>query len=87
MRCLGLCCLLPGGSAVAQSTTVAIRGVTVVDVTDGSLRPGQTVLIDGSRIGVIGPVAELGVPADADIMDGAGGYLIPGLWDSHVHSV
>lgn len=39
-------CLLPATPAVAQSTTVAIRNVTVVDVPDGSLRPNQTVPLE-----------------------------------------
>ncbi len=73
-------------SALARSTTVAIRDVTVVDVTDGSLRTGQTVLVEGDRIGAVGAAAEVDVPATAEILEGAGAYLIPGLWDMHVHA-
>ena len=78
--------LLLSGCA-KTSPTVAIRNVTVVDVTDGSLRPEQTVLIAGNRIVAVGPTDEVRMPGDADLVEAAGGYLIPGLWDMHVHSV
>lgn len=84
---LGCLCLLLWTSARAQSTTVAIRDVTVVAVSDGSLRPGQTVLVHGNRIDAVGNVAEVEVPPDAEVVEATGGYLIPGLWDTHVHSV
>jgi serine-type D-Ala-D-Ala carboxypeptidase/endopeptidase len=73
-----------GRSATAD---VAIRGGTVVDVTSGSLVPDQTVLIAGNRIVAVGPSDEVGIASGADVVDAAGGYLIPGLWDMHVHSV
>ena len=80
-------CLLHLACAHAQSPTVAIRGVTVVDVRDGSLHPEQTVLVTGNRIAAVGPVREVAVPDDAEVVEAAGHYLIPGLWDMHVHSV
>jgi imidazolonepropionase-like amidohydrolase len=80
-------CLLPLVCAHAQIPTVAIRGITVVDVRDGSLHPGHTVLVVGNRIAAVGPVREVAVPDDADVVEAPGLYLIPGLWDMHVHSV
>ena len=80
-------CLLVFGCAHAQPSTVAIRGITVVDVKDGSLHPGQTVLVAGNRIGAVGSVREVAVPDHAMVVEAAGRYLIPGLWDMHVHSV
>src|SRR5215207_9611153 len=67
--------------------TVAIRDVTVVDVIGGLLRADQTVLLAGNRIVAVGPAKEVRIPDDADLIDGAAGYLIPGLWDMHGHSV
>jgi imidazolonepropionase-like amidohydrolase len=61
--------------------------VTVVDVRDGSLHPEHTVLVSGNRIAAVGPAHEVAVPDDAEIVEAAGRYLIPGLWDMHVHSV
>jgi amidohydrolase family protein len=83
----GILCLLAVSSAHSASVTVAIRGVTVVDVTDGSLDPERTVLVAGSRIAAVGAAREIAVPDNAEIVEGVGGYLIPGLWDMHVHSV
>ena len=67
--------------------TVAIRNVIVVDVLNGSLRPDHTVLVAGNRIVTVGPAGEVRIPGGADVIDATGGYLIPGLWDMHVHSV
>jgi imidazolonepropionase-like amidohydrolase len=58
-----------------------------VDVTDGSLREDHTVLIRENRIVAVDTTDKIPIPDDANVMDGAGGYLIPGLWDMHVHSV
>jgi Amidohydrolase family len=80
-------CLLLVACSPAQSPTIAIRGVTVVDVRDGSLHPDHTVLVAGNRIVTVGPAHEVAVPDDAEIVAAAGRYLIPGLWDMHVHSV
>lgn len=80
-------CLLLSACAAPQSADVAIRGTTVVDVVSGVLVPDQTVLIEGNRIATVGPTDEVEIPPEADVIDGSGGYLIPGLWDMHVHSV
>jgi len=73
-------------SASAQDASLAITPVTVVDVTGGTLHPNQTVLIEGRRIAAVGSVDEVAVPDDAETVDTEGGFLIPGLWDMHVHT-
>lgn len=78
--------LLLGACAKTPTAELAIRGVTIVDVTDGSLSSGQTVLVEGNRIVAVGPVAEVAVPDDAEVVDATDGYLIPGLWDMHAHT-
>lgn len=65
----------------AQSETL-LTDVTIVDVVDGRLTAGQSVLI---RDGLIAEVGSDITSDSANRIDGAGGYLIPGLWDSHVH--
>ena len=62
---------------------IAISNVTVIDAVSGE-RPGQTVLIDGDRIVNVGP-SESFSPNAIDMIDGTGKFLIPGLWDMHVH--
>lgn len=79
-------CVLLAACSRAVDADLAIRDVTVVDVTDGSLLAAQTVLVKGNRIVAVGPADEVGVSETAEVVDGAGGYLVPGLWDTHVHS-
>src|SRR4029450_6725058 len=67
--------------------TTAIRNVTVVDVVGGVLRPNQTVLVKGNRLEAIGPAHGVTVSDPAQVVEGTGKFLIPGLWDMHVHSV
>ncbi len=79
--------LLLSGCAESQRADLAIRGATVIDVTDGSLLTDQNVLIEDNRIVAVGPKDEVQVPDDAEVVEAEGKYLIPGLWDMHVHSV
>ncbi len=68
-------------AGLAQADTL-VTNVTVVDVETGDLTEGQSLLIRDGVIAALGP----GIEADgATRVEGAGGYLIPGLWDSHVH--
>lgn len=71
----------------AQSPALAFKDITVVDATDPSPRAHQTVVILGNRILAVGHVDSVVVPAGARVVRGAGKYLIPGLWDMHVHTV
>lgn len=84
---LGAVCLLLIGYAQTQPATLAIRGVTLIDVIDGVLRAEHTVLLTGNRIVAVGAADEVTIPDGAEVVDGARGFLIPGLWDMHVHSV
>jgi imidazolonepropionase-like amidohydrolase len=84
-------CARPPAARSAQPTTgtradLAITHVDVVAVTDGSIRSDQTVLISANRIAAVAPSRELTVPAGAQVIDGRGRYLIPGLWDMHAHA-
>jgi hypothetical protein len=71
--------------AGAPGATLAITHVTVVDVAGGPSRADQTVLISGNRIVQVAPAAQVRVPRGARVVDGAGKWLIPGLWDMHTH--
>jgi imidazolonepropionase-like amidohydrolase len=46
---------------------------------------GQTVLVDRGLIAAIGPTDSIPLPQHAQVVDGAGKTLVPGLWDSHQH--
>lgn len=68
------------------SASLAIVGVTIIDGSDPSPRADQTVLIDGNRIVAVGSAASTEVPARAQVIEGRGRFLVPGLWDMHVHT-
>ena len=72
-------------SAAAQ-TTVAITNVTVIDASSPAPRTNQTVVIEGNRIARVVAANSAQVPAGARVISGRGKFLIPGLWDMHVHT-
>jgi imidazolonepropionase-like amidohydrolase len=78
--------MMAAGCAGSQTTAdIAITNATVVDVETGELQVNQTILIaDGRIVDVQSGLG--GQPAAAQVLDAKGGYLIPGLWDMHVHS-
>ncbi len=75
-------CLLPACGPRTPPADLAIQNVTVVDAVEGA-RAGMTVVIRGDTIVAIAPSGD--APAALRVVDGTGRYLIPGLWDMHVH--
>jgi imidazolonepropionase-like amidohydrolase len=65
---------------------LAFVGVDVVDVVDGGILESHTVLVEGDRITAVGPEGEVAVPEAARVIEARGRYLMPGLWDMHVHT-
>lgn len=65
---------------------LAISGVTVIDATGAPAKPDMTVIITGDRITEIARTGEVAIPKSAQVIDGTGKFLIPGLWDMHVHT-
>jgi imidazolonepropionase-like amidohydrolase len=65
---------------------LAFRNVAVFDAQARVRRTGMTVVIDGNRIVAAGPAGSVAVPAGAEVVDGAGKTLLPGLWDMHTHN-
>jgi imidazolonepropionase-like amidohydrolase len=70
-------------AAIAQSVAVAIENVTLVVPGQTKAMEGQTVVVQGGVFTAVAKGAK--VPAGAKRIDGTGKYLIPGLWDMHVH--
>ena len=67
----------------AQKSTLVVRNVALIDMRNDRVQIGMTVIVEGNRITRIGK--NIGPPKDARIIDGTGKFLIPGLWDMHVH--
>jgi hypothetical protein len=64
---------------------LAFTHVTVIDATGAPPKPDRTVVIAGGRISVLDTSAKLTPPQDAQVIDATGKFLIPGLWDMHIH--
>jgi imidazolonepropionase-like amidohydrolase len=71
----------------AQESTLAFTHVNVIDATGAPVRADMTVIIQGKQILQIGKSGEIAVPKTARVVDGRDKYLIPGLWDMHVHEI
>jgi imidazolonepropionase-like amidohydrolase len=73
-------------SSANEGSITAFTHVSLVPMTAEIVLENQTVLIEGSRIAAVGPADEILIPPDAVIIDGEGGYLMPGLADMHMHT-
>ncbi len=71
-------------AASAAGQDLVLTNANVIDVTDGSVTTGATVVVTGGRIVSIDEGGGAG-PAEARTVDLAGRYLAPGLMDAHVH--
>ena len=75
--------LLIGLQLFSLQAGIVIENITLIDAKSGA-RNGQTVFIENGVIQSIGNASESNVE-NSQIIDGNGKYLIPGLWDAHVH--
>ena len=73
------------------SSALVLKHVTLIDVTADqpltALKFDQAIVITGNRITAMGQSESVKVPPGAQIVDGGGRFVIPGLWDMHVHSL
>jgi imidazolonepropionase-like amidohydrolase len=82
---LCLTSVLVAAETQSPSPPLALTHVTVIDMTGAPAQPGMTVLISGGKITELGPTSRVHPPHDAHVIDATGKFLIPGLWDMHVH--
>lgn len=71
---------------IDKSKSLLLYNVNIVNIHDGSMRTQKAILIEGSKIKSIGKFGDLkrGIPKN-NLIDGKGKYIIPGLWDMHIH--
>ena len=79
-----ICC---AACAAAQEPALAITHVNLIDATGVPVQADMTVIVQGRQISQIGKSDATPLPKGARVVDGRGKYLIPGLWDMHVHEV
>lgn len=78
-------------SALAQERStqgqppLVLSHITVIDATGAPAQHDMTVVIANGRIAEIGKSSAVGPPRGAQRIDATSKFLIPGLWDMHVH--
>jgi imidazolonepropionase-like amidohydrolase len=74
----------PTLQAVPPGAWVIVNG-TVIDGTGAAPIADGAVVIEGDRIASVGPAAGYAIPPDAVLLDAAGGTILPGIINAHVH--
>ena len=74
------------GPPEVRQPSLALSHVNIIDVVTGSTQRDMTIVVTGSRIVSIQPTNRTRIPSSANVFDASGKYLIPGLWDMHVHA-
>lgn len=60
-----------------------VKAVNIIDLNTGSVRRANDVLVTNGRIAQV--QTHMSAPHGATQIEGRGKFLIPGLWDMHVH--
>jgi hypothetical protein len=83
-----LCSTGNGAQLAARNDTASLvfTHITVIDAAGSLPKSDMSVVISGRRIARIGKTALVEIPRGARVVDAHGKFLIPGLWDMHVHS-
>ena len=68
-----------------MTTPIYITHVTVIDTESDKEDRDRTVIISDDRISAVRDSKDLKPPKGAKVFEGTNRYLIPGLWDMHVH--
>ena len=68
-----------------EKADIAITNVTIIDLKGGPVKSEMTVLITHNRICKIDRADKISLAEGVTQIDGSGKFLIPGLWDMHVH--
>jgi imidazolonepropionase-like amidohydrolase len=76
---------LVGWRTDAQQKALVLTHLTIIDITGGPPKPDMTVVVIGNQITDLGEAGKVSVPQGGRVIDAGGKFLIPGLWDMHVH--
>lgn len=85
LLCLVFQMACSASSIDSREPVTAIVNVNVVPMTEEIVLYDQVVLAAGDQIIAVGNSDEVETPRGANIIDGHGSYLMPGLADMHVH--
>lgn len=79
--------LVAQSNKTAQNSSTVFNHVTVIDVMGAPSKSEMTVIVTGNQISAIGKTGKVRVPKNSQIIDATGKFMIPGLWDMHVHAL
>lgn len=85
----GLAAFALAGVGAVQAQTrgpLVIQGATLIDGNGGAPLANAVVVVQGNRIVAVGRAGQVQIPAGAQVIDAAGKYVLPGLWDAQVNS-
>ncbi|MFC2165376.1 amidohydrolase family protein [Acidobacteriota bacterium] len=68
-----------------QPATLVLTNVTLIDGTGAPPQSGVSIVIVDELISAVGSTDKIEIPRKAIVVDASGKYIIPGLWDMHVH--
>lgn len=77
--------MLLSSSSLANEGTIAFVGATIIDGTAAEPLQDGVLVITNGRIRTVGPRAAVTIPNNAEIVDVAGKYIMPGLINAHGH--
>src|SRR5262245_61195668 len=77
--------LVAGGKTYPLQKALVLTHITIIDVAGGAPKPDMTVVITVAHITDLGEAGKISVPQGGRVIDAGGKFLIPGLWDMHVH--
>ena len=75
---------LQAQAEVSPKATVLIHA-TIIDGTGAPAQSGMTLVVDGRRITALGKDESVAFSTNAQVIEAKGKFVIPGLWDMHVH--
>lgn len=77
---------IPSAQGQSATASIVISHVTVINPGNSTVTPDTTVVVTGNRISDVSASTQAHPPKNAQVINAKGQYLIPGLWDMHVHS-
>jgi imidazolonepropionase-like amidohydrolase len=83
--CLGIADQPPGQDGQSPPAAIVIEHINVIDTKTGEVKRDCDVVLRGDRIASVGSMADSVKKEGAQVFNASGKYLIPGLWDMHVH--
>ncbi len=72
-------------SVASAQNVILIRDATILTVSHGKIEHGS-VLIRGTKIAAVGPNDQITAPANAQIINASGKFVLPGIVDTHSHT-